>query len=105
MSPEALKAKGAVLRSLRIHRHNAMTLEALARWLNPIVRGWMAYYGRFYRSAMAPLLQRVNTYLRRWAGRKYRKLRTYRSFRRWWDGVLQRQPRLFAQWQWVHSWL
>ena len=105
MSPEALKAKGVLLRSLRIQRHTTMTLEHLARWLNPIVRGWMAYYGRFYRSAMAPLLQRVNTYLRRWAGRKYRKLRTYRSFRRWWDGVLQRQPRLFAQWQWVHSWL
>ena len=30
----------------------------------------MTYYGRFYRSAMAPLLQRVNTYLRRWAGKK-----------------------------------
>jgi group II intron reverse transcriptase/maturase len=105
MSPEALKAKGAVLRSLRIHRHNAMTLEALARWLNPIVRGWMVYYGRFYRSAMAPLLQRVNAYVRRWAGRKYRKLRTYRAFRRWWTRLIERQPRLFAQWQWVHSWL
>jgi hypothetical protein len=74
------------------------------RWLNPIVRGWMTYYGRFYRSQMAPLLQRVNTYLRRWAARKYRKLRNYQSFRRWWDGVIQRQPRLFAQWQWVHGW-
>ncbi len=104
MSPEALKAKGAVLRSLRIHRHNAMTLETLARWLNPIVRGWMTYYGRFYRSAMAPLLQRVNTYLRRWAGRKYRKLRSYRAFRRWWSRLTERQPRLFAQWQWVHGW-
>jgi len=104
MSPEALKAKGAVLRSLRIHRHNAMTLEALARWLNPIVRGWMSYYGRFYRSVLTPLLQRVNTYLRRWAGRKYRKLRSYRAFRRWWSRLIERQPRLFAQWQWVHSW-
>jgi RNA-directed DNA polymerase len=103
MSPEALKAKGVVLRSLRIHRHTTMTLDDLARWLNPIVRGWMTYYGRFYRSAMAPLLQRVNTYVRRWAGRKYRRLRNYRAFRRWWTRLIERQPRLFAQWQWVRS--
>jgi RNA-directed DNA polymerase len=63
----------------------------------------MHYYGRFYRSAMAPLLQRVNTYLRRWAGKKYRRLRTYKRFKRWWRGLLERQPALFAQWKWVHA--
>lgn len=104
MSSEALKAKSAELRKMRIHRHTTMTLTDLARWLNPIVRGWMHFYGRFYRSAMQPLLQRVNAYLRRWAGRKYRKLRTYRAFRRWWAGVLERQPGLFAQWRWVRNW-
>ena len=40
----------------------------------------MNYYGRFYRSAMEPLLQRVNAYLRRWAGKKYRRLRTHKAF-------------------------
>jgi hypothetical protein len=52
---------------------------------------------------MAPLLQRVNTYLRRWAGKKYRRLRTYKRFKRWWRGLLERQPALFAQWKWVHA--
>jgi RNA-directed DNA polymerase len=33
----------------------------------------MNYYGRFYRSAMHPLLRRVSSYLRRWAGKKYRE--------------------------------
>ena len=56
MSPEALKAKRAVLRSLRIPRRTDLTLNDLARWLNPIVAGWMNYYGRFYRSATEPLL-------------------------------------------------
>ena len=59
MSTEALKAKGAELRAMRIHRRTNLSLDDLARWLNPIVRGWMNYYGRFYRSAMAPLLLRV----------------------------------------------
>jgi RNA-directed DNA polymerase len=103
MSTEALKAKRAELRALRIHRRTTLTLDDLARWLNPIVAGWMGYYGRFYRSAMAHLLQRVNAYLRRWAGKKYRRLRSYTRFQRWWSGVLERQPALFAQWKWAST--
>jgi RNA-directed DNA polymerase len=103
MSTEALKAKRTEIRAMRIHRRTTLTLDDLARWLNPIVGGWMQYYGRFYRSAMAPLLQRVNTYLRRWAGKKYRRLRSHKRFKRWWTGVLERQPALFAQWKWVHA--
>ncbi len=76
MSTEALKAKSTELRAMRIHRRTDLTLDDLARWLNPIVAGWMNYYGRFYRSAMNPLLLRVSAYLRRWAGKKYRRLRT-----------------------------
>jgi RNA-directed DNA polymerase len=52
MSAEALKANSAELRSMRIHRRTTLTLGELARWLNPIVSGWIQYYGRFYRSAM-----------------------------------------------------
>jgi RNA-directed DNA polymerase len=102
MSPEALKAKSAQLRSMRIHRRIDLTLDDLARWLNPIVGGWMNYYGRFYWSQMAPFLQRINSYLRRWARNKYRRLRTHKSFRRWWAGLLDRQPSLFRHWKWVN---
>ena len=63
----------------------------------------MNYYGRYYRTAVYPLLRRVNIYLRRWAGKKYRRLRTYKRFKRWWTGLIQRQPGLFAQWQWVRA--
>src|SRR6202011_4113618 len=84
MSTEALKAKSTELRAMRIHRRTDLTLNDLARWLNPIVAGWMNYYGRFYRSAMNPLLLRVSAYLRRWAGNKYRRLRTHNRFARWW---------------------
>jgi RNA-directed DNA polymerase len=103
ISPDALKSKSARLRAMRIHHRTTWTLDDLARWLNPIVRGWMTYYGRFYRSELAPLLRRINTYLRRWAGKKYKRLRTYKRFKRWWDGVIARQPALFAQWRWVRG--
>ncbi|MGH2744007.1 MAG: group II intron reverse transcriptase/maturase [Egibacteraceae bacterium] len=106
ISPEALKAKSADLRKMRIHRRTNLSLDDLARWLNPIVAGWMNYYGRYYRTAMDPLLQRVNTYLMRWAGNKYRRrLRAHRRFWRWWTGLLDRQPGLFAHWKWVRTYV
>jgi RNA-directed DNA polymerase len=103
ISPEALKAKSDRLREMRIHRHTNLSLDDLARWLNPIVAGWMNYYGRYYRSALYPLLQRVSTYLRRWTGKKYKRLRAHHRFKRWWLGLLMREPGLFAQWKWVRS--
>jgi RNA-directed DNA polymerase len=101
ISPEALKARSVKLRAMRIHRRPNLSLDDLAKWLNPIVAGWMHYYGHYYRSALYPLLRRVNTYLRRWAGRKYRGLRTYKQFQRWWAGLQQREPGMFAHWKWV----
>ena len=91
------------LRDLRIHRRTDLTLDDLADWLNPIIAGWMHYYGRYYRSELDPLLRRVSTYLRRWAGKKYKRLRTYTRFKRWWAGLLEREPALFAHWQWVRA--
>ncbi|WP_249124793.1 group II intron maturase-specific domain-containing protein [Saccharopolyspora erythraea] len=41
-------------------------LSELAEGINPIVAGWMNYYGRFYRSQLYPFLRRINTYLVRW---------------------------------------
>ncbi len=103
ISPNALKAKSERLREMRIHRRTDLTLDDLARWLNPIVGGWIGYYGRYYRSELLPLLRRVNYYLRRWAGKKYRRLRGENSLVAWWEGLIQRQPSLFAHWRWTRS--
>lgn len=40
ISIEALKAKSAELRRMRVHRRTDLTLNDLARWLNPIIAGW-----------------------------------------------------------------
>jgi hypothetical protein len=47
------------------------------------------------RTALDGLLRRINTYLVRWARWKYKRLRTYKKARKWWDGLTARQPRLF----------
>ena len=105
MSPMALKDKSQELRRMRIHKHTAMDLRELAEWINPIVRGWMNYYGRFNRAEMYSLLKRVNTYVMRWARKKYVRLRTWKRFKAWWRGVTKREPGLFAHWAWMRAYL
>ena len=103
MSPVALKSKSLELRRWRIHGRTSLDLRQLAEWLNPIVRGWMNYYGEFNRSEMYSLLERINTYLMRWARKKYKRLRTWKRFKAWWRGLTAREPELFAHWAWMRA--
>src|SRR5664280_1560526 len=50
---------------------------------------------------MYTLLQRINTYLMRWARNKYKRLRTWKRFKAWWRGLTGREPELFAHWAWL----
>jgi hypothetical protein len=45
----------------------------------------------------------VSFYLKRWAGKKYKRPRTDKRFQRWWKGLQTREPGLFAHWRWVRS--
>lgn len=100
VSEEALKAMGRELRSWRLHLRSGRSLTDLARDINIIVRGWINYYGRFYKTALNPLLARINEYLVRWAQRKYKRLRRHnRRARAWLVSVARRDPGLFVHWQ------
>lgn len=101
VSKDALKKMSAEVRSWRIHRHIGYTFGELARWINPIVRGWMQYYGAFYRSALYSFLQRINAYLMRWIRKKYKRLRPFKKAHACWKRITRQYPRLFAHWVWV----
>jgi RNA-directed DNA polymerase len=103
ISKEALKKISAEVRSWRLHRRMGHTFSELARHINPIVRGWMRYYGAFYRSALCQLLSRINAYLVRWIRKKYKRLRAEKKAIECWRGITERYPRLFAHWIWVPS--
>lgn len=102
VSPAALKRMSKQVRSWRLHRWVQGTTHDLADQINPVVRGWMQYYGAFNRSALHPLLKRINAYLIRWLRGKYRRLRRSwsKTMRTWRHGV-QTAPGLFAHWQWT----
>lgn len=102
ISDEAAKRIRARIRSWRLHLRSGSSLADLAREINPIVRGWIGYYGRFYPSELVKSLKRINHYLMRWAMQKYKRLRRRRM--RAWDGLgkaARLYPGLFAHWKLV----
>ena len=103
ISKDALNKISAAVRSWRLHLRIGHTFKDLARRINPIVAGWMQYYGAFYRSALSPLLQRINAYLMRWIRKKYKRLRGKKKARECWQGITERYPLMFAHWKWVPS--
>ena len=79
---------------------NTQSLEVLARLINPAVRGWVAYYGRYYRSRCLQVLSRCLTFaLVKWAMRKYKRLRGrwVRAYH-WLGRVAARDRDLFTHW-------
>lgn len=100
VSAKAAKSIRQTIRSWKIHRWTQLSIEELAASFNPVLRGWINYYGRYYKSWLAPILWQLDYALVRWAKRKYKRLKgSQRKARAWVRRLAQRQPRLFAHWQ------
>src|SRR5215831_281888 len=78
-------------------------IDDLARMFNPIIRGWINYYGRYYKSALYPTLRHLDRRLAHWAMAKYKRLRRHRRrAEHWIQAVASRDPALFAHWPLLH---
>jgi len=100
VSPQALKEMRARIRSWRLGDHALMPLRDVARFINPIVRGWWQYYGRYYPTAMFKLFTYLDERLGYYLRRKYRDLwgHTGRSLRRL-NQIAKGNPEWFVHWQ------
>ena len=97
-SDKAVKRMGAELRQFRLHLQTGQSISELAGKYNPVISGWINYFGRFYKSRLNQLMKRINAYLIRWAMRKYKRLKG-RSYA--WNYLTQlakRDPNLWAHW-------
>jgi RNA-directed DNA polymerase len=97
--PAATKIRREMKR-WRLHLRSAIALDDIARLCNPVVRGWINYYGRFYKSALRPVFRQFNHSLTRWAMRKFKRLRRRPRQAQYWLGrVARRAPQMFAHWE------
>ena len=99
ISRKACKSIAAEIRSWDLHRMSDKELIDLSRMFNPKIRGWVAYYGRYYRSALRQVFRPLQRRLIRWAQQKYKRFRTRRNQTWHWLCRLARQkPNLFGHW-------
>jgi len=79
-------------------RRISTTLEAFAEVLNPKIRGWINYFGRFFKWRLLRVFDYLDGLLRCWIKQKYKltsKLKTLAEFRR----IKLVNPLLFHHWK------
>ena len=100
-SGRAIAKMSETVRSWRLDRHVGLSWAQVAQWIGPVIRGWMNYYGRFYRSQLYPLLARINHHIMEWLRAKYRRLRKFKALWKAWERVTSQYPRALPHWQWT----
>ena len=100
VSRDALRAMRQTIRSWHLQLMCDREVGDLSRMFNPILRGWMNYYGRFRGSAMDVVWKHVNAYLTRWLRRKYKRLARHKTRAVHALGKLAAaSPRAFVYWE------
>ncbi len=99
-SDKALKNMRITMKAWNVHQRSRESLEELSCRFNAKIRGWINYYGSFYRSAMYPTLRNFDLILSRWAMKKYKRLRNHkRRARHWIERIAMKEPCLFSHWR------
>src|ERR1700680_1108899 len=100
VSPAALKTMRSTIRDLGIRHRTQMSLADIALQINPLLRGWIEYYGRYAPSALAPVLRYVNQTLLAWAMRKFKRFAAHKiRASRFLQSIAKTNAELFVHWR------
>jgi len=100
VSNKSAQAMRDTIRSWNLPKRSDKGDRRSLHMFNPIIRGWLRYYGRYYRSALYPPMRQLDRDLALWAKRKYKRLRNHlRRATHWIASISRRSPALFAHWQ------
>lgn len=79
VSKTSMKAIYQEIRSWKIIRRTGSKLQDIAHNINPIIRGWLEYYGRYYVTELYRAFSHLNRILIKWFMRKYSRLRKHKT--------------------------
>ncbi len=99
VSKAAQKSMRAETRKRGFRNRTDLGLNEIATLYNPVLRGWIQYYGRYYLSALYSVLRHFNKTLVAWAMRKYKRFKDRQTRASLFlEKVLEREPGLFVHW-------
>ena len=105
VSNKAMKAMRKTIRSWNLKRRTNETIEDFAKMYNPIIRGWINYYGSYCKTVLYQVFKYLDVVLSRWAKRKYKRIKgRQRRAIHWVKRIIIRQPHLFAHWRFIYAW-
>jgi len=100
ISNYAAKLMRKRLKLWMLHRQVSKSIEEIAAMINPTLRGWINYYGRYYPSALTETFSCLNRRLAKWGSRKYKRMRGRKQRAGdWLANTARKQPTLFAHWK------
>ena len=96
---KSMRSMNEKMRKWTVFKRRDNTLQDIAEAINPVLRGWINYYGKFYKTKLKKFMHIINIKLASWARRKYKNLRASEmKATRWLHEVTVREPNLFAHW-------
>lgn len=100
VSKSAIKLMRATTREYNLRNRTDLSLNDIARWYNPVIQGWINYYGKYSRSALYPVFRHFNLTLVSWAMRKHKCFRGRKTWAsKFMESISIKQPKLFAHWR------
>lgn len=100
VSSKALKAMREKTRQWNIRNQTELALKDIAKLYNPVIRGWLEYYGNYCPSALYPFCRHFNKTLTAWAMHKYKKFMGHKTrASRYVQKIAQQNPQMFAHWK------
>ena len=88
-----------VFRKLKLHQWTSFDLSRIAQVLNPKIRGWINYFGKFKMHKLSRIFMILNERLVRWAVNKYRRFgNSFAKAGRWLRNLAVCYPGLFVHW-------
>jgi group II intron reverse transcriptase/maturase len=99
-SKEAVKSMRAKTKKSNIRNRTELSLNDIAERFNPILQGWINYYGRYSPTVLYSVWRHFNKTLVSWAMAKYKPLRQRKTRAGLFlEKIVQKQPKLFAHWR------
>ena len=100
VSDKAKKAIRERIREWKLSGRSGSDLNSLAAEINPVLRGWINYYGHYYKSELQDVLGYLNLILKSWARHKFKKQHGRKTkASKWIVKLYERAPYLFAYWR------